>query len=58
MDISVWTFHGAKDQTVPVGGTQTIVNCLKALGSNVKFIIYPDAGHDSWTITYENPEYV
>jgi predicted peptidase len=25
-------------------------------GGNVKFTIYPDAGHDSWTRTYENPD--
>jgi predicted peptidase len=21
----------------------------------VKFTVYPDAGHDSWTATYDNP---
>ncbi len=25
-------------------------------GRNVKFTVYPDAGHDSWTRTYEDPE--
>lgn len=25
-------------------------------GKEVKFTIYPEAGHDSWTETYNNPE--
>jgi predicted peptidase len=25
-------------------------------GSEVKFTIYPEAQHDSWTETYANPE--
>ena len=24
--------------------------------SNVKFTVYPEAGHDSWTESYANPE--
>ena len=29
---------------------------LNECGGNVKFTIYPEAGHDSWTETYNNPE--
>jgi hypothetical protein len=25
-------------------------------GGNVKFTVYADASHDSWTRTYENPK--
>ena len=28
---------------------------LKEHGSDVRLTIYPEAGHDSWTETYENP---
>ena len=28
----------------------------KAGNPNIEFTIYPDAGHDSWTETYDNPE--
>ncbi len=55
-DIPIWTFHGAKDDVVPISGTEQIVSTLKELGSNVKFTVYPEANHDSWTVTYENPE--
>jgi len=54
--LPVWVFHGAKDSTVPVERSQQMVDALKKLGSNVKFTIYPDAAHDSWTATYDNPE--
>ena len=29
---------------------------MKALGSPVKFTLYPEANHDSWTETYNSPE--
>jgi predicted peptidase len=29
---------------------------LKKTGADVKLTVYPDAGHDSWTATYANPE--
>jgi hypothetical protein len=29
---------------------------LEDCGGNVKFTVYPDAGHDAWTATYNNPE--
>lgn len=55
-EIAVWAFHGAKDDVVPIEGTEAIINDLRALGNNAKFTVYPEAGHDSWTATYENPE--
>ena len=56
-DIPIWVFHGAKDDVVPPEMSENMVNALKAMGSDVKFTLYPDAGHDSWTETYENPEF-
>lgn len=54
--IPAWVFHGAKDTTVPIKEGQDMVDALKAAGGDVKFTIYPEAGHDSWTVTYDNPE--
>lgn len=53
--IPIWVFHGAKDEIVPIEKSQEMVDALKALGANVKFTIYPEATHDSWTETYNNP---
>jgi predicted peptidase len=55
-DLPVWVFHGAKDDIVPPFESENMVNALKALGSPVKFTLYPEANHDSWTDTYNNPE--
>lgn len=54
-DLPVWVFHGAKDEVVPIQESQRMVEALKRCGGNVKFTVYPDAGHDSWTDTYDNP---
>jgi predicted peptidase len=55
--IPLWVFHGAKDEVVPVSKSQEMVDAVKAAGNkNVKFTVYPEAGHDSWTETYNNPE--
>lgn len=55
-DTPVWAFHGAKDTVVPVERTREIVRVLERCEANVRYTEYPDAGHDSWTDTYENPD--
>ncbi len=55
-DIPVWAFHGAKDDLVPVAESEKLVKELQRCGGNVRFTVYPDAGHDSWTETYNNPQ--
>ena len=52
----IWVFHGARDKVVPMERSDEMVNALKELGSKVKYTVYPDATHDSWTETYNNPE--
>jgi predicted peptidase len=51
-----WVFHGDKDPTVPVQRSIEMVDALKQAGNEAKFTRYPEAGHDSWTETYNNPE--
>ena len=55
-DVPIWVFHGARDTTVALARSQSMVDALKAVGGNVRFTVYPDAEHDSWTQTYDNPE--
>ncbi len=55
-DIPAWVFHGAKDDIVPIQESEIMVDTLKACGGDVRFTVYPNAGHDSWTETYSNPE--
>ncbi len=56
-DIPFWVFHGAKDPVVPLERSQVMVDALKQKKGDVRFTVYPDAGHDSWTETYDNPEF-
>ena len=53
--IPAWVFHGARDPVVPVQRSREMVEALKNAGGNVKFTIFPEAEHDSWTEAYANP---
>ena len=55
-DVPIWAFHGAKDRTVPLKESEEMVNAIKSRGGDAKLTVYPDAGHDSWTATYDNQE--
>jgi predicted peptidase len=55
-NLPIWVFHGAKDEAVPLSRSEEMVKALKDEGADVKFTVYPEAEHDSWTETYDNPE--
>ncbi|MCL6270874.1 S9 family peptidase [Sansalvadorimonas sp. 2012CJ34-2] len=48
--------HGAKDDLVPVEESKRMVNAVIEQGGNARLTIYPEATHDSWTETYNNPD--
>jgi len=55
--LPVWAFHGAKDDVVPLSESERVVEGLKKFGvKEVKLTVYPEASHNSWTETYNNPE--
>jgi predicted peptidase len=54
--VPTWAFHGAKDSAVPLRRSEEMVEGLKKNGGNARLTVYPEAGHDSWTETYDNPE--
>lgn len=55
-DMPVWVFHGAQDDVVPLIRSEEMVRALEQAGGQVRFTIYPELGHDAWTVTYQNPE--
>ncbi len=55
-NVPTWVFHGAKDRVIPLEESQRMVDALRLAGGNVRFTIYPEADHDAWTETYNNPE--
>jgi predicted peptidase len=55
--LGVWAFHGAKDPVVKLDESEKMVNAFKQIGAgDVRLTVYPDATHDSWTETYDNPK--
>ena len=54
--LPIWCFHGGKDTVVKPIRSQEMIDALKAVGSDVRYTEYPEAGHDSWSMTYSNPE--
>lgn len=53
--IPVWAFHGAKDPGIPVRRSQEMVDAINEHGGKAQVTIYPEAGHNAWTETYNNP---
>jgi len=54
-DVPVWIFHGRQDDVIPVSWSEALGRRLERCGGNVKVTVYPDAGHDAWSRTYEDP---
>jgi predicted peptidase len=55
--LAFWVFHGAQDTVVEPGESGRMVESLRRLGvAEVKLTVYPDATHNSWERTYNNPE--
>jgi len=57
VNLPIWVFHGGRDGVVPLAKSSAMVDAIKkARGTKIKLTVYPKAGHDSWTKTYNNPE--
>lgn len=56
-NVPVWAFHGALDPVVYVTESINMVNGVNRAGGNAKLTIFPEAHHNAWDPTYENPEY-
>ena len=55
-NVPVWAFHGAKDRAVPPKRSEEMVDAVKGCGGDAKLTLYPDLGHDCWTVTYDNKD--
>jgi predicted peptidase len=55
--LGIWAFHGAKDPVVKLEESERMIAALKKVGAkDVELTVYPEAQHDSWTETYQNPK--
>lgn len=58
-NMPVRIYHGAADNIVPPAHSEEAYNKLKAEGSEkVKLILFQGVGHDSWTNTFAEPDFL
>tara|TARA_B100000959_G_scaffold45648_1_gene46341 strand:- start:3208 stop:3924 length:717 start_codon:yes stop_codon:yes gene_type:complete len=51
-----WVFQGALDEVHFPKESEIMIKSLKNKGGEVRYTLYPELHHDSWTITYDNSE--
>ena len=54
--LPIWIFHGEKDTVVPPECSTRMFEALRRAGSKAQLTLYPALEHDSWTVTYDNPQ--
>jgi predicted peptidase len=54
--VPVWVFHGAKDPVIPVEESRRMAAALRAVGADVRYTEYPEAGHSCWDQAYSERE--
>ncbi len=51
-------FHGDADRDVPMVYSQLMVDAVNARGGKADLKIYPNCGHNCWTVTYEQTDLI
>ena len=54
-NLPIWVFHGGLDKVVLPEESENMVRALEKAGGKVRYTLYPEAYHDSWIETYDNP---
>jgi len=54
--LPIWVFHGAKDPIISVEWSRKMVAAIKSAGGTINYTEYPEAKHNIWAKTYNNPE--
>ena len=54
--IPIWAFHGAKDESVNVERSRTMIAAIRKAGGLPKYTEYPDEGHAVWIKAFDEPE--
>lgn len=55
-NLSIWAFHGDKDEVIPVEESIAPIEALQKMGGDARLTVYEGVGHDSWTRAYNTPE--
>jgi predicted peptidase len=54
--VPIWVFHGGADPVVKPELSRHMVEALRKAGGHPGYTEYPDVPHDSWTMTYRDPD--
>jgi poly(3-hydroxybutyrate) depolymerase/lysophospholipase L1-like esterase len=57
-DVPIWAFHGVVDKSVKVARTQEMIAAIDAAGGHPLYSEYPYVGHNSWTLAFDEPEFL
>lgn len=56
--VPIWAFHGARDDIVParfsINSIARLQDCTRPKPVDARLTLYPRAGHDAWTRTYDS----
>lgn len=55
-DLPIWTFHSARDATVPASGSRDMVSALEAIDGNIRYTEYDSDAHNAWSPAYATEE--
>ncbi len=53
----IWLFQGGLDTSPDPSTTQQVVNAYLNVGSDLKYTIFPNDGHDTWDDTWRQTDY-
>ncbi len=56
--VPLWVFHGTLDPLVNPAHSRRMVEAVRKAGGRPGFTEYPGVRHDSWTMTYRNPDVI
>jgi predicted peptidase len=57
--LPLWVFHGADDKGWPPSVDRKLVAAIQAAGNtNIRYTEYPGVDHNSWDITYNDPQVI
>src|ERR1041385_1620749 len=57
-NVSVWAFHGARDNDISVAESRRMINAVQRAGGHPRYTEYANVGHDVWTRAFSEPELV
>lgn len=57
-NVPIWALHGIKDTTVPYIHSVDMVLAIQRKGGKAKITLYPNANHNSWDPTFNDPEFL